>query len=905
MDRTGDNRMCHTLTDQALPGANGNRTIDLRLGLNALTRNLHAFVLAALVLSMAISAGCQTLSLPAIDPTGNRIFTNQFTTILTPHDPNNGYPSTQPAFQAPPEPPPCIQGANGTNKKLCKGCLAGKGCLARKKEAEEIRGRCGQLLLTPTRIVAPVRGEVVLLAGVCGKDEYLVTNEPIEWMLSPNGVGEIVEVGDDTKGQRKSHWKKETGPKVEKLDVDFARGRTSREAGRITRGTSDPTDDLPIRKGQTWISLTSASEGVTNVTALAPDSDVWDKRRQTATIYWVDASWVPPREQFVKSGERVPLVTQVMKAEGVSPATGWIVRYRVTDDQFARFMPSQQPSVDVVVDRDGKAVTEIVHESKFPFGTAIVEVEVIRPAQGDKLPEVTVFRGTTTVTWSAPQLTLEAFGPEVGTPGQPLGYVATVKNLGDMVAENVVVSVVIPNGMRLDPTTTRLPPDAQTNPQVLQWVVGPLDARQRLDINFSLIASAELDARVQFEATSAGNRPPPVTVPTIIQKPLLTLALSPFQNRSQVEVGNEAAFDVIVTNTGNQTINDVTVAIKSDPGLQHVRDGQNEMSQVIPFLNPGQPFRLNAVFVVQREGQLGIEGSLLTMNQIVATQRASITGLPARPKTPSVSLNIPNINPTNTIAAGTRFTVSWLIENNGAVTLRSPRVLIQHDRNLQANALSQGVQYSPDRQLGEWRLNDLLPGGRIELQGEFIALNPSEPSNINVDVETVDGVRDRKTLSLQVVNSGVGGSSPNDLLPNQPGGGLNKPAVGPDNSLQKNLDVTIRPVSNSIKKGEVGTYEIRIENLRSQSDQRVSLQLMIPEGSSIVSISPKEMRYKLTNKDRQVDVEPIQYFRPKDSFSCVIQLKHNQSGSGELLAGATSMGQTTPTVQRLAIQVRP
>ena len=81
-----------------------------------------------------------------------------------------------------------MQGTDGGEKKLCKGCLAGKGCLAKRKEAEEVRGRCGQLLLTPTRIVAPVGGEVILLAGVCGKDEYLVTNEPIEWMLSPKSV---------------------------------------------------------------------------------------------------------------------------------------------------------------------------------------------------------------------------------------------------------------------------------------------------------------------------------------------------------------------------------------------------------------------------------------------------------------------------------------------------------------------------------------------------------------------------------------------------------------------------------------------------------------------------------------------------------------------------------------------
>lgn len=47
------------------------------------------------------------------------------------------------------------------------------------------------------RVVAPVGGEVVLLAGICGEDGYFVKREPLEWMLSPDSVGTFIEVGDD------------------------------------------------------------------------------------------------------------------------------------------------------------------------------------------------------------------------------------------------------------------------------------------------------------------------------------------------------------------------------------------------------------------------------------------------------------------------------------------------------------------------------------------------------------------------------------------------------------------------------------------------------------------------------------------------------------------------------------
>ncbi len=91
-------------------------------------------------------------------------------------------------------------------------------------------------------------------------------------------------MGDDLKGRPLKQW--HTKVKVEKRDVDYAKGRTSSKETTITRGTECKDDDLILKKGQTWISLSSPTEGVSRVTALAPDSEIWDRRRQTATIYW-------------------------------------------------------------------------------------------------------------------------------------------------------------------------------------------------------------------------------------------------------------------------------------------------------------------------------------------------------------------------------------------------------------------------------------------------------------------------------------------------------------------------------------------------------------------------------------------------------------------------------------------
>ena len=119
------------------------------------------------------------------------------------------------------------------------------------------------------------------------------------------------------------------------------------------------------------------------------------------------------------------------------------------------------------------------------------------------------------------------------------------------------------------------------------------------------------------------------------------------------------------------------------------------------------------------------------------------------------------------------------------------------------------------------------------------------------------------------------------------------------------MSITIQPVSNSIRMGEVGTYEVRIENLINKPDQRVALSILTPKGTVLKSIRAKDLQYKLSSNDRQIDMEPIKYFRPNDTFSCVVQLRHDEVSSAELIASVTSLGQTVPVTKSLSIQVLP
>jgi hypothetical protein len=329
------------------------------------------------------------------------------------------------------------------------------------------------------------------------------------------------------------------------------------------------------------------------------------------------------------------------------------------------------------------------------------------------------------------------------------------------------------------------------------------------------------------------------------------------------------------------------------------------LDQVIGFLNPGQNRRIEGVFRVDREGELNVKATAQSLGQVLATQTTSVRGLPATPKRPSLSLQISNDSRQSTIPIGAEITLSWSVVNTGPVALRTPVVSMQHSPNLEVSALSQDGNYQIERQLGQWRLADLQPGSRVQLSGRFRGVTAGAQSSVVVAVETADGINDRQTIAFDVGNVLPG----SDVLPGnsnaQPSGPLNRPAISLNGPTEERLSIAIQPVSNSIRVGDVGTYEIRIENLINKPDQRVALSILTPKGTVLKSIRAKDLQYKLSSNDRQIDMEPIKYFRPNDSFSCVVQLRHDEVASGELIASVTSLGQTIPVTKSLSIQVLP
>ncbi len=418
--------------------------------------------LIVLALLTALNSGCSRLRLPAIDPTGSHLFAPLPTTTTLALPGHNGqacgcfgclsgktcvkipklhgilkkdklhglmdkpkwrFPTpvfTEPATPPPcPTPPastsagagnePCVPSApcNGSCANGPPAVLFGNEINPGKKTKLPPQGKRGCILLTPQKIVAPVGGEVVLLSGICGTDGYLQMNEKLEWMLAPDSVGTFLQVGDDDPGL--IHRLAGSKVRPEKKDPSYAIGITSTKQMLITRGNNDASDDVKLEKGQTWLSISSPSEGTSHVTVLAPESECWDQRKATATIYWVDARWQFPAPQIVPKDTIVDLTTRVTRSEGSLPARGWKVRYEISQPELATFEGTNGASVvEANVDDSGNATVRVIPRPG-TSGTTAVNIQVIRPGgDRDNIPTITLGNGQTFVTWSSPQLAIRA-----------------------------------------------------------------------------------------------------------------------------------------------------------------------------------------------------------------------------------------------------------------------------------------------------------------------------------------------------------------------------------------------------------------------------------------------------------------------------------------------------------------
>ena len=827
-----------------------------------LARTMHRLTL--LIVVGITTAGCAQLRIPAFDPSGERIFSGHETAVALPAY-RDIVPT--PAFPNVAASPPC-PGRGGA--QLC-GSKTGSVC-----PAAQMRDR-SYVVMMPGRVVAPVGSEVIVVSGICGEGGNYVMRQPLEWLLAPDSVGHIVQVGNN-KHCFLTDWFTQTASY--KVDNEYAKNKTRTHKDTITRGNKNPGDDVVLGKGQSWVSVMSPTEGASHVTVLAPTEENWDHRRQTATIYWVDAQWTLPPPTIVRIDRREPAVlnTLLARAQNIGPIEGWLVRYETLDGPVALFENGQR-TIEIPSDINGNATAHLTPQTG-EAGITQVGVQIIRPAnKGGDYPRMVVGQGLTSAAWSAPGIVVRPIGPATADADQPTNYRIEVANTGDVLATDVLVTYRLPEGCSVVSTN----PPAQPFGDRLEWRIGDLPAKQAPRV-IDLTLTMRLQARYEhcFRAVSlrSGEPIPELQangcVSTIVNRSALIVRMTGPQS---APVGSEVKFLAEIENTSSLPATNVTVKDAFDPGLQHVRGSPSPIvMDNIGTLEPGQKIGVTLTFNVLRPGthchrlQVTADGgvSASTEGCIVATAGQAIPRLEVRMTGP------------DSLKAGEEGLYVIEVRNSSTVPLTNLRITNRYSASLFPRQASSGWKLSPGEVYWEWP--ELAAGDAVSFEFRGLARR-ADPNAVSVGIVTADpGLTQQAQAATRIIGEGDPAAVGPAAVP---------PVLGQRGGLKLEIDDNPDPVNA----GDTITYRIGIRNQAEEADQNIVISFELPPGLSFQNLrSGGEVQVRAEGKSYVI--APINKLDGNETFRPLeLRVRAEKPGKYQMQVKARSMRQPEGVIE--------
>ncbi len=810
------------------------------------------------VLLALLSAGCAQWQGPRIDPSGQSVFV-----------------AANPAAPAPvyqPDTPP-FWGSDAVSLRFA----------------------------TPNPIVAPVGSEVVLVASVCGPDGSLRTNERIEWSIAPGGAGYFLGVGQNGI----SDWLFGVFRRG-KVNNTFVIGTTSRSYLRLTRGTPTTSDDVCVLSGQAWVSLTSPVEGASYVTAFAPGAHGWDRNKQTAAVYWLDAQWQFPPPTISNAGSRDTFTTRVVRQSDQTPCVGWRVAYEICDGPAAGFGPTGAKSIEVPTDQHGQATAEIVQPQATP-GTNRIQIQITRPADAVAFGgrALVIACGSTLKTWTAPQITVRKTGPAAANVGSDIRYQITLSNPGDLPADDVLLVDELPDGVRLVGSD---PPGEPVGRKV-QWRVGRLAARETRAFNVNLRGERPGAVASCAEATAAGGLRARECLTTNFSAGAAQLELK-FSGPERVPLGGTVNFEVLVTNRGSAPTGEMLlIRDEFDPGLEHDKHA-SPIERDLKNIEPGQSRRIAVTFRATRAGrlchrvQITGQGGLRAQGQACVTVDAAPAAAttPAEPekRTASSAVRIEKQGPrAATVGETAEFVI--LVTNTSSQRLTGLKIVDQFDPSLTPKQATENWAREGKNLI--WRYNELAPGQTLRMDVHYTCQRVDSKVCSRAAVMSQEGAAAETEACLEVRPVSAGSATLPQTRPEMTTTPAKPPTSSPAPAAKKpsaearplasKLSLSVADLRDPLPQGKELTYEIRVTNANSVSLRDVLIVASAESGLLPVALGTSGPT--ATKLDRQqVRFDPVAEMAPGETLTYRVRARAEKVGNVALRVEVSAQGLGQP-----------
>ncbi len=492
---------------------------------------------------------------------------------------------------------------------LAGGCLTNRPSGSGDRPSDPLKGADGphsgmRIEVRPMEASTTVGKQLLLVATVYDEHNKPRGYKRVEWNLE--GPGILLAVDES------GFWHQ----KGRKEDSKSAYSYTNTFEHDVPPNVENPLGRA-ILPGQTWCVISSAVEGQTFVTAYVPDIPDARVNRVLVKTNWVDARWQFPQPTVARAGTEHVLATRINRQTEAGPAVGYRVRYFLLDDnpQVGLYLPATLKSgspreVVVAPDPDGMARAS-VFQPKAELGSNRIGIEILRTDNNQPGGFAVVARSETKVDWQAPQVKIAIEAPRTAALNQAFPVTYSISSTGGVESQQMVLKVVVPDGMQLISTN----PKATADGNELLWSLGALPANQQHTVQaiFRPTRTGAINASASVRTND--NLRGESTATIQVTEARLQVQLNGPQTAL---VGENLPYQIIVKNAGNGPATNIRVKAQLDAAIDVVNkpgpfetvidklESNQEQAIALP-LSPKQAGKSSVKVTVQADGNLFAE----------------------------------------------------------------------------------------------------------------------------------------------------------------------------------------------------------------------------------------------------------------------------------------------------------
>ncbi len=437
----------------------------------------------------------------------------------------------------------------------------------------------------------------------------------------------------------------------------------------------------------------------------------------------------------------------------------------------------------------------------------------------------------------SPSLTIEKVSPREIQVNQSADFEIKVRNVGRVVANDVMVVDRVPSGTEFigaSPEPTKLERSGD-----VQWTIGTIEPGQEKRIRFQLRPTQPGEigsvAHVLF-ATQASMR-------TVVTKPVLDIVHSA---RPRVLIGDNVVFDVIVENRGDGPATNVIVQEEVPDQLEY-QEGFRQLEYEIGTLMPGQKRKIQLALRADKVGEF--------RNVVFVSGKG---GLEAKHEI-DVEVIAPEIRVTSE-GPNRRFlqrkaTHQFTIENGGTAEANNVNLIARLPSGLRyVNSDNRG-RYDSNSHAVYWKMPSLKEGvaGTVEL-----TTLPVEVGQQDIKFEANADLRLTADTTQEM-------------------------------AVEHLVDVffEIDDLVDPIEVGTDTTYRMKILNQGTKVASNVQLKVEFPRGLEPTSVDG-DLRSQI--QGQQVRFEPISSLPPGQQVQVAVRARGSAPGDLRVVASIRSDG---------------